>query len=93
MPVNILNLSDLRVLDFKEIEREYHIKAEPVTVARLCPHCGKSHEVIGHSKLPLTCAICRRMANTSMRSQFYGELSSSVELIAMQTSNSCIDGV
>lgn len=53
MPVNILNLSDLRVLDFKEIEREYHIKAEPVTVARLRPHCGKSHEVIGQSKLSL----------------------------------------
>lgn len=27
MPVNILNLSGLRVLDFKETEREYHIKA------------------------------------------------------------------
>ncbi len=32
MPVNILNLSGLRVLDFKESEREYHIKAEPVAV-------------------------------------------------------------
>ena len=53
MPVNILNLSGLRVLDFKENEREYHIKAEPVAVARLCPHCGRSHEVIGHGKLPL----------------------------------------
>ncbi len=53
MPVNILNLSGLHVLDFKESEREYHIKAEPVAVARLCPHCGRSHEVIGHGKLPL----------------------------------------
>lgn len=53
MPVNILNLSGLRVLDFKENEREYHIKAEPVAVARFCPHCGRSHEVIGHGKLPL----------------------------------------
>lgn len=53
MPVNILNLSGLQVLDFKENEREYHIKAEPVAVSRLCPHCGRSHEVIGHGKLPL----------------------------------------
>ncbi len=53
MPVNILNLSGLLVLDFKESEREYHIKAEPVAVSRLCPHCGRSHEVIGHGKLPL----------------------------------------
>ena len=53
MPVNILNLSGLRVLDFKENEREYHIKAEPVAVARFCPHCGRSHEVIGHGKLSL----------------------------------------
>lgn len=29
MPVNILNLSSLQVLDFKENEREYHIKTEP----------------------------------------------------------------
>lgn len=53
MPDNILNLSGLRVVDFKENEREYHIKAEPVAISRLCPHCGRSHEVIGHGKLPL----------------------------------------
>ena len=29
MPVNILNLPGLRVLDFKETEREYHTKTEP----------------------------------------------------------------
>lgn len=36
MPVNILNLSGLRVLDFKENEREYQIKAESVAISRLC---------------------------------------------------------
>jgi hypothetical protein len=29
MPVNILNLPGLKVLDFKETDAEYHIKAEP----------------------------------------------------------------
>jgi len=29
MPVNFLDLPGLRVLDFKELDREYHVKAEP----------------------------------------------------------------
>jgi len=46
MPVNILNFPDLRVLDFKETDTEYHVKAEPVAISRLCPHCGRSHDTI-----------------------------------------------
>ena len=43
MPVNFLNLPGLRVLDFKETDREHHVKAEPVAFSRMCPHCGQSH--------------------------------------------------
>ena len=53
MPVNFLNLPGLRVLDFKETDREHHVKAEPVAFSRMCPHCGQSHGTIGHGKLPL----------------------------------------
>jgi len=37
MPVNILNLHGLNVLDFKETDTEYHIRAEPAAISRLCP--------------------------------------------------------
>lgn len=50
---NILNLPGLRVLDMKELDTEFHVKAEPVAVSRMCPHCGKSNNTIGHGKLPL----------------------------------------
>jgi transposase len=53
MPVNILNLPGLNVLDFKETATEYHVKAEPVAISRLCPQSGRSHDTIGHGKLPL----------------------------------------
>ena len=53
MPVNILNLPGLRVLDFKETEREYHTKTEPAAYPGICLHCGRSHTTIWHGKLPL----------------------------------------
>lgn len=48
MTVNILNMPGLNVLDFKETVDEYHIKAEPAAISRLCPHCGLSNEIIIH---------------------------------------------
>lgn len=53
MPVNILNLPGLRVSDFKETEAEYHVRAEPTVISRLCPHCGRSHDTVGHAKKTL----------------------------------------
>lgn len=50
---NILNLPGLRVLDMKELDTAYHVKAEPVAISKLCPHCGRSHMTIGHGKLSL----------------------------------------
>lgn len=50
---NILNLPGLRVLDMKELDTEFHVKAEPVAVSRMCPHCGQSSGTIGHGPLPL----------------------------------------
>lgn len=47
----ILNLPGLRKLDKKESETEYHVKAEPAAIARLCPHCPENR----HQKSP----ICR----------------------------------
>ena len=44
----ILNLSGLRELDLKELESEYHVKAVPVAISRLCPHCGEVHRVQKH---------------------------------------------
>lgn len=43
MPVNTLNLAGLNVTDFKESETEYHVKATPITISRLCGRCGQSH--------------------------------------------------
>lgn len=43
---NILNLPGLRVLDMKELNAEFHVKAEPVAVSRMCPHCGQSNGTI-----------------------------------------------
>lgn len=53
MPVNFLNLPGLEVVDFKETEAEYHVRATPRTVSRLCPHCGRSHETVAHAKRTL----------------------------------------
>lgn len=46
----ILNLPGLRVLDMKELETEYHVKAEPVAISRLCPACGEVHRVQRHDR-------------------------------------------
>ncbi len=53
MPVNILNLPGLNVLDFKETDAEYHVRAEPVVISRLCPHCGRSNETVKHAQKTL----------------------------------------
>lgn len=53
MPVNFLNLPGLDVTDFKETEFEYHVKAAPKAISRLCPHCGRSHETVVHARRTL----------------------------------------
>jgi len=53
MPVNILNLSGLTVLDFKETDADYHVQAEPAVISRLCPHCGRSNETVVHAQKAL----------------------------------------
>mgnify|MGYP002146350134 CR=1 FL=1 len=53
MPVNFLNLAGLNVTDFKESETEYHVRATPVAVSRLCPHCGRSNETVSHAQRKL----------------------------------------
>ncbi|MHB8951274.1 MAG: transposase family protein, partial [Rhodoferax sp.] len=53
MPVNVLNLPGLRVLDFKETDTDYHVKAEPTIVSKLCPHCGRSNETVTHAQKTL----------------------------------------
>jgi transposase len=53
MPVNILNLPGLHVLDFKETDTEYHVRAEPSVIPRLCPHCGRSNETVKHAQKTL----------------------------------------
>lgn len=53
MPVNILNLPGLTVLDFKETDAEYHVRAEPSAISRLCPHCGRSNETVKHAQKTL----------------------------------------
>ena len=49
----ILNLPGLRELDKKESETEYHVKAEPAAIARLCPHCGELHRIQRHGNRPV----------------------------------------
>lgn len=53
MPVNFLNLPGLDVVDFKEIEAEYHVRATPRVISRMCPHCGCSHETVAHARRTL----------------------------------------
>lgn len=50
VPVNVLNLPGLRVLDFKETDTDYHVKAEPTIVSKLCPHCGRFNETVVHAQ-------------------------------------------
>ena len=53
MPVNVLNLPGLQVLDFKETDTDYHVKAAPTIVSKLCPHCGRSNETVTHAQKTL----------------------------------------
>jgi transposase len=53
MPVNVLNLPGLRVIDFKKTDADYHVKAEPAVVSKLCPHCGRSNETVAHAQKTL----------------------------------------
>ena len=53
MPVNILNLSGLDVVDFRETDTEYHVRAAPKAISRLCPHCGRSNDTVAHAKRTL----------------------------------------
>ena len=56
MPVNVLNLPGLRVTDFKETDTDntdYHVKAEPTIVSKLCPYCGRSNETVAHAQKTL----------------------------------------
>lgn len=53
MPVNILNLSGLDVVDFRETDTEYHVRAAPKAISRLCPHCGRSNDTVVHAKRTL----------------------------------------
>ena len=53
MPVNILNLAGLNVVDFKETDSEYHVRATSKAVSRLCPHCGRSSNTVVHAKRTL----------------------------------------
>ena len=50
MPVNVLNLPGLRVLDFKETDTDYHVKAQATVVSKLCPHCGRSNETVAYAQ-------------------------------------------
>ena len=44
----ILNFPGLHELDLKELEFEYHVKAEPAAISRMCPNCGELHRVQKH---------------------------------------------
>ncbi len=53
MPVNILNLSGLDVVDFRETDTEYHIRATSKAISRLCPSCGPASRVVIHQQKTL----------------------------------------
>ena len=53
MPVNILNLPGMTVLDFKETDTDYHVRASPATISRMCPHCGQSNQTVVHAQKTL----------------------------------------
>lgn len=50
MPVNILNLPGLDVVDFKETVTDYHVRAKPKAVSRMCPTCASGKVVIHEQK-------------------------------------------
>jgi transposase len=53
MPVNLLNLPGLDVVDFKESETEYHVRAKPKSISRICPLCGPAGKVVIHENKTL----------------------------------------
>lgn len=53
MPVNILNLPGLDVVDFRETATEYHVRAKPKAISRLCPGCGSSRKAFVHQQKTL----------------------------------------
>lgn len=54
MPVNFLNLPGLRITDFKEGgSTEYHVRAEPLALSRMCVFCGQSHQTVIHDRRTL----------------------------------------
>ncbi len=40
MPVNVLNLTGLGVVDFRETATKYHVRAKPKAISRRYPGCG-----------------------------------------------------
>jgi len=40
MPVKVRNLPGLRLLDFKEADADYHVKAQSADVSKRCPPVG-----------------------------------------------------
>ena len=53
MPVNFLNLPGLDVVDFRETDTEYHVRATPKAISRLCSSCGPSGKVVIHQQKTL----------------------------------------
>jgi transposase len=47
MPINILNLSDYEITNFRETEHDYHIYARTKGPSSTCNHCGSTNTV-GH---------------------------------------------
>ncbi len=53
MPVNVLNLPGLDVVDFRETSTEYHVRAKPKAISRLCPVCGSERKAFVHQQKTL----------------------------------------
>ena len=53
MPVNILNLPGLGVVDFRQTATEYHVRAKPKAISRLCPGCGSDRKAFVHQQKTL----------------------------------------
>lgn len=53
MPVNILNLPGLDVVDFRETATEYHVRAKPKAISRLCTGCGSARKAFVHQQKTL----------------------------------------
>ena len=40
-------------MDFRDTDTEYHVRATPKAISRLCPHCGRSNDTVAHAKRTL----------------------------------------